>query len=188
VISKLAEHTTAHLIATTWSEVRDMAYMTASSAVVRSCVDAVAVLINHTQETWAALPLEWVANNGVAFDHGKTETALFHKVRTAPVAAVKVGGRNSPFNKEATRWLGVWLDSQLTLKEHNAWHAIGLKKGRNAMNRPNRLTRQMGLSPVNCRKVMTSCAQSVAMSGSGLWWKRSDPGHHQPGQRTTAAS
>jgi len=29
----------------------------------------------------------------------------------------------------------------------------------------------MGLSPANCRKVMTACAQSVALYGSELWWK-----------------
>ena len=29
----------------------------------------------------------------------------------------------------------------------------------------------MGLSPANCRKVMTACIQSVAMFGSELWWK-----------------
>jgi len=40
-----------------------------------------------------------------------------------------------------------------------------------------RLTEQMGLSPANCRKVMTACVQSVAMFGSELWWK----GDHVPG-------
>jgi ribonuclease HI len=29
----------------------------------------------------------------------------------------------------------------------------------------------MGLAPVNCRKVMTACIQSVAMFGAELWWK-----------------
>jgi len=34
-----------------------------------------------------------------------------------------------------------------------------------------RLAGQMGLAPVNCRKVMTAYIQSVAMFGSELWWK-----------------
>jgi hypothetical protein len=46
-----------------------------------------------------------------------------------------------------------------------------IKKGRNAMARLKRLTGQLGLTPVNCRKVMTACVQSVAMYGSELWWK-----------------
>jgi len=38
--------------------------------------------------------------------------------------------------------------------------------------RPTRqLTGQMGLSPANCRKVMTACIQSVAKFGSELWRK-----------------
>jgi len=67
---------------------------------------------------------------------------------TEAKATVIVGDEEVPFNKEATRWLGVWLDSQLTLKEH---HAIRLKSGRNAMTRLRRLTGCMGLSAVNCR-------------------------------------
>jgi hypothetical protein len=62
----------------------------------------------------------------------------------------------------------VWLDSQLTLKDH---HAIKMKEGRKAMGRLRRLTGQMGLSPVNCRRVMTACIQSVAMFGPEPWWK-----------------
>jgi len=66
------------------------------------------------------------------------------------------------------RWLGVWLDSQLTLKEH---HATRMKNSRKAMTRLRRLTGQMGLSPANCRKVMTACIQSVSMFRAELWWK-----------------
>ena len=79
-----------------------------------------------------------------------------------------MGTNDVTFNTAATRWLGVWLDSQLTLKEH---HAIRLKEGKKALGWLRRLTGQMGLAPVNCRKVMTACIQSVAMFGSELWWK-----------------
>ena len=110
----------------------------------------------------------WAARNGIAFDQSKTEAALFHKRRTASKATVAVGDSKVGFNKEATRWLGVWLDSQLTLKDH---HAIQMKSGRKAMTRLRRLTGQMELSPANCRKVMTACVQSVTMFGAELWWK-----------------
>jgi hypothetical protein len=96
----------------------------------------------------AAASLEWTANHGVVFDHGKT-----------------VGDKEISFNKVATCWLGVWLDSQLTLKEHRA---VRLESGRNTITRLRRLTGLMGLSPVNCRKFMTSCTQSVAMFGAEL--------------------
>jgi len=118
----------------------------------------------------ATAAMEWAGQNGVAFDHGKTEAALFWRKRKMheAKAKVKVGDNEVPFNKEATRWLGVWLDSQLTLKEH---HATRLKNGRNALTRLRRLTGQLGLSPANCRKVMTACIQSAAMFGAELWWK-----------------
>jgi len=78
-----------------------------------------------------------------------------------------VGTNSIPFISEATRWLGVWLDSQLTLKDH---HAVRTKEGKQAMARLRRLTGQMGLSPANCRKAM-ACVQSVAMFRAELWWK-----------------
>ena len=124
------------------------------------------------------------------FDYGKTEAAIFRRKKTPH--AVKVGTSTIPFNKEATHWLSVWIDSQLTLGSH---HAIRLKNGRNAMAQLRRLTRQMGLSPANCRKEMTACIQSIAMFGSELWWKgdltraaglewSQDSGQRQPSWRT----
>ena len=71
-------------------------------------------------EKAAAASLTWAANNGIAFDHDKTEAALFRRKQSPPTASVKVGNKEVPFNKEATRWLGIWLDSQLSLKEHHA--------------------------------------------------------------------
>jgi len=50
------------------------------------------------------------------------------------------------------------------------------------MARPLRLTGQMGLSPANCREVMTACIQSVAMFGWELWWKEATFGVPSAGQ------
>ena len=88
----------------------------------------------------AAASISWAVSNGVTFDHGKTEAAIFHRKRKAPTATVTVGANTVPFNKEATRWLGVWLDSQLTLKGH---HATQLKEGKKAMARLRGLIGQM---------------------------------------------
>jgi len=71
-----------------------------------------------------------------------------------PMATVQIGMVAVRFNKEATRWLCIWLDSQLTLKDH---HAIRLAEGKKATARLKRLAGQMGLSPANCRKVKTAC-------------------------------
>jgi hypothetical protein len=50
-------------------------------------------------------------------------------------------------------------------------HAIRLKEGKKAMGRLRRLAGHVGLLPVNCRKVLRACIQSLAMFGSELWWK-----------------
>ena len=104
----------------------------------------------------------------MASDHGKSKEALFRRKKKVPTAEVTVGASHVPFNKMATRWLGVWLDSQLTLRDH---HATRLKHGQKPMTRIQCLTGQMGLLPANCRKVMTAWVQSFAMFGSELWWK-----------------
>lgn len=111
---------------------------------------------------------EWASRNGVIFDHGKTEAMLFSRRRRSPTATVMTGGREISFNKEATRWLGIWLDAHLTLRDHQKGM---MKEGRKALARLRRLAGQMGLSPANSRKVMTACVQSVAMYGSEHWWR-----------------
>jgi len=113
----------------------------------------------------AAAAIGWAVENGVAFDSGKTEAAMFHKKRSAPRATVAVSTNSVPFNKEATRWLGIWLDAQLSLKEH---HATRMNEGIKALTRLRRLTGQMGLTPANCRKVMTAYVQSATMFGAEL--------------------
>jgi len=127
----------------------------------------------------AAATIGWAVENGVAFDSGKTEAVLFHKKRSAPRATVAVGTNSVPFNKEAARWLGIWLDAQLSLKEH---HATRMNEGRKALTRLRRLTGQMGLTPANCRKVLTACVQSATMFGAELWWK----GDHTTGTQGRA--
>ena len=113
----------------------------------------------------ATASIDWAARNGVAFGHRKTEAAIFRRKKTTPMVTVKVGANTVPFNKEATRLLRIWLDSQLTLKDH---HAIWLKDGKKAMARLHRLAGQVELSPANYRKDMTTCIQPVAMFGSEL--------------------
>jgi len=120
----------------------------------------------------AAVATDWAGKNGVVFDYRKTEAAMFwrKKWKGAKVKAkVKVGNTEVPFHKEVTWWLRVWLDSQLTQKEH---HTGRMKSERNAMIWLKWLTGQMDLSPANCRRVMMACIQSVAMFGAELWWKR----------------
>jgi len=51
----------------------------------------------------ASASIDRAAQNGVAFDHSKTEAAIFRKAKITPVARVTVSSNIIPFNKEATR-------------------------------------------------------------------------------------
>jgi hypothetical protein len=75
-------------------------------------------------EQEAAVAIEWGQEHAVQFDAEKTEAVLFTKKRGRLLreqvrqARILVGGRQVPFNHEATRWLVIWLDTGLTLKTH----------------------------------------------------------------------
>ena len=55
----------------------------------------------------ATAAITWAAENGVAFDQDKTEAALIRRKKKRSEAKVRVGDNEVPFNKQATRWLGV---------------------------------------------------------------------------------
>jgi len=93
-------------------------------------------------EACAAAAGEWAQANAVSFGEGKTEAILFRKGRKEmPARKIQVGNHQMAYNKEATRWLGVYLDSSLTLKEH---HRTRMRKARQAEARLRRLTGQLG--------------------------------------------
>ena len=82
-------------------------------------------------------------------------------------ATVTVGANAVQFNKEATRWLGICLASQLLLKQH---HAIRMKEGRKAMTSLRRLTGRWALAG-QMQETHDGLFQSVIRFGSQLWWK-----------------
>jgi len=58
-------------------------------------------------------------------------------------ARVRVGDHEVPYNKEATRWLGVWLDDMLTLNDRTK---KTLAKTSKAQNRVRSSMTKKGLS------------------------------------------
>jgi len=115
----------------------------------------------------AEAALGWAGRNGVKFDHAKTEAMFLSKRRRKPSESVRVGDHDIPFNRHATRWLGVWIDSKMTLKEY---HSARMKKARRAMGCIRRLTGKMGLCPAACKKALVACVQASALYGAELWW------------------
>ena len=92
--------------------------------------------------------IEWGQQNCLVFDHAKTETVAFTKRRKIRShihqASAKIKDVTIKFNKEATRWLGVWLDSALNFREHKDTY---LQKERRAEARLKAVTIRKGLEP-----------------------------------------
>jgi hypothetical protein len=76
-------------------------------------------------------------------------------------------GVTKSFNSHATRWLGVWIDSYLSLKVH---HNTMISKAYRAEARVRSLRRKFSLSPENVRKIQVAAVQAVALYGAELWW------------------
>jgi len=105
----------------------------------------------------AGVAQDWAGVNGVTFHQAKTEAMFLSKRRRKPTESVRVGVHEVPFNQHATRWLGVWIDSKMTLKEH---HSARMKKVRRAMQCIRRLSGQMVLCPGACERALVACVQA----------------------------
>ena len=79
-----------------------------------------------------------------------------------------MGDEKIPFNKEATRWLGVWLDSQLRLTSHINER---VKRARTAEIQIKGLTKTYGQVSGLVRQIQLLVVQSTALYSAELWWK-----------------
>ena len=162
VFNKVSE--TSPLV-TSLSFVDDLGFI-ASGSSVKEIVKAL--------EKVAKEVIEWGRLNAVTYDTSKTEAVLFPKSHRQRLnkqlweAKIKVGTENIPFNKEATRWLGVWLDSQLNFTSHINER---VRRARTAEIQIKELTRTYGLIPSLVRRIQLSVVQSTALYGAELWWK-----------------
>lgn len=116
------------------------------------------------------MAIEWGQDNCLDFDHAKTEAVAFTKRRKIrshiQQASAKIKDVTIKFNKEATRWLGVWLDSALSFREHKDTY---LQKKRRAEARLKAVTNRKRLEPGLVRKIQVAAVQSVSLYGAELW-------------------
>jgi ribonuclease HI len=118
--------------------------------------------------------ISWGIANNVSFEVNKTEAVLFTKKRGRALrqslsrAKITLDGSAISYNQDATRWLGIWLDSGLTLKSH---YQIRLQKAKNAEARLRSISSTYGLAPGLVRRIQIAAVQSVALYGAELWWK-----------------
>jgi hypothetical protein len=80
-------------------------------------------------------------------------------------ARIRVRDYEVQYNKEATRWLGVWLDSMLTLNDHTKKI---FAKARRAQNRVRSLMTTKGLNSEGWQRIEVAAVQTVALYGAKL--------------------
>ena len=112
--------------------------------------------------------------NAVTYGTEKTEAVLFSKSQRQRLSKqlrktrIKVDNEHITFNKEAPRWLGVWLDSQLKFTSHVNQR---IKRAHTAEIQIKGLTRTCGLAPELVQRIQIAVVQSTALYGAELWWK-----------------
>ena len=112
--------------------------------------------IKKALEEAGSIALGWGTNNAVTYDISKTKAILFSKARNQKLikqlseTELRFGGQTVCFNQEATRWLGMWLDSSLNFGAH-----IGerLKKAKIAEIRIKRVSKTYELPPALVQRI-----------------------------------
>ena len=70
----------------------------------------------------ARLAMRWGQSNAATFEVDKTEAILLSRSRRhwkdKTRETVKVGNSTIGYNRGATRWLGIWIDSRLSFREN----------------------------------------------------------------------
>jgi hypothetical protein len=143
----------------------DIGLITKASSVDRVC---------RQLQLAGEVAIAWGNANAVQFDPKKTEAALFTRKRGQALrdqvqrARLCVGGTQVSFNREATKWLGIFLDTGLTLKTH---YQERLQKAKTAERQVRALCRRHGLPPGLVRRIQKAAVQLVALYGAELWWQ-----------------
>lgn len=125
-------------------------------------------------ENVAKTVLKWGRLNAVTYDISKTDAVLFSKSHRQRLnkklrkAKIEVGAKQISFNKEATQWLGIWLDSQLKFTSHINER---VRRARTMEIQIKGLTQSYGLVPELVRRIQLSVIHSTALYGVELWWK-----------------
>ena len=106
-------------------------------------------------ERCAAASLQWADNSAVRFETSETEAILFSKRRKHHRydRAIQLEGQSVRFAPAATRWLGIWLDSKLSLTENRRRR---IAKARQAEARLRRIVNIYGVPPPAARNLLTS--------------------------------
>ena len=120
-------------------------------------------------EQCARASLEWANGNAVRFETTKAKAILFSRRRKHRRCqrGIQVDEQMVHFAPEATRWLGIWLDSALTLQENRRQRIGGIRQGE---ARIRRIVNQYGAPPASDRNLQMSLVQGTMLYAAELSW------------------
>ncbi|RKK08478.1 hypothetical protein BFJ66_g17778 [Fusarium oxysporum f. sp. cepae] len=117
--------------------------------------------------------VRWGAANGVSFDPKKTEVMHFSRSKLGTTPAI----RHGDFEKHpeaAMRWLGIWLDSNLSFRVHaEKWTAKSQAVAHHLRGLTNTIH---GPLPSAVRSAVRTCVEPVLLYGTEVWY----PGATRP--------
>ena len=125
--------------------------------------------IRDKLEICAMRSIEWGKANAVRFEETKTEAVLLSKkrgIRREP--GVRVGGNVVPFAGKATRWLGVWLDASLNLRESKRRVLNRAKRMDSAVQK---MVGKYGVPPASARNLQQAIVHGTLLYGAELSWR-----------------
>lgn len=120
-------------------------------------------------ERCVAASLEWAESNAVRPETSKTEAILFSRKRAHRKcqAPIRVGEQTVRFAPEATRWLGIWLNSELRLVENRHRR---IAKARQAEAALRHIASKYGVPPASTRNLQSAIVQGTMLYGAELTW------------------
>ena len=125
-------------------------------------------VIREGLEACARESILWGEQNAVRFEELKTEALLLSKKRgVREENGVQVGTRRIPFAREATRWLGMWLDSSLSLRESKR---RVLSRARRADTAVQKMVGKYGIPPASARNLQQALIHGTLLYAAELSW------------------
>ena len=125
--------------------------------------------IRKILEECAKESIAWGERNAVRFEESKTEALLLSKKRgLREERGVQVADRVVPFARKATRWLGVWLDWTLGLRDSRKRVLDRAKRADAAVQK---MVGKYGVPPASARNLQQALIHGTLLYAAELTWK-----------------
>ena len=128
-----------------------------------------AAVIRERLEACTKESILWGERNAVRFEESKTEALLLSRKRgIREERGVRVEEATVPFARKATRWLGVWLDWTLGLRDSRK---RVLERAKRADKAVQKMVGKYGVPPASARNLQQALVHGTLLYAAELTWK-----------------